>query len=173
MQVIPRIFNKKYQAINKYYSQIYPPYFLNSFVKCNEFFWVRDFSNIAINAAIEVSSENSAYGQSGIKAIDGIRDGYPRYPEKEWVTTGELNGAWIKLSWPKPQTVKCVVLYDRPNLIDHIERAILTFSDGNSIEIGPLTNSGSGDVISFPYKSITWIKLTIIQASGKNTPIRI
>lgn len=168
MQVVPREFNKKYQAINKYYSQIYAPYFLNSFAKSNEFFWVRDFSNIALNAEVEVSSENSDYGQLGTKAIDGIRDGYPRYTEKEWVTTGELNGAWIKLSWTMPQWVKCLVLYDRPNLIDHIEKATLTFSDGDFIEVGPLTNNGSGDVISFQPKSITWIKLIISQASGEN-----
>ena len=42
--------------------------------------------NIAGLSSVTVSSQNTATGQLGIKAIDGIVDGYPGDYTKEWAT---------------------------------------------------------------------------------------
>lgn len=170
MQAIPLAKNKKYLTLSKYRSQkpSANKNYLYSYVKSDEIFWKRDFSNIACLASVCVSSENESTNQLGIKAIDGIADGYPRFPDNEWATKGETAGAWIQLSWPQTYTINRIILYDRPNLSDHITSAILTFSDGSLIKTGPLPNNGSACEISFPAKKINWFKLTVESAEGSN-----
>jgi LmbE family N-acetylglucosaminyl deacetylase len=171
MQSVWKFKNKKHKIISKYRSQ--RPWrdnnYLYSYVKADEFFWKKDFANIAFLANVNVSSENTSTGQLGIKAIDGIADGYPRFPDNEWATTGEIVGAWIQLSWLQKHKINRIVLYDRPNLIDNINSATLTFSDGSAIKVGLLPNNGSGCEINFVPKIVNWVKLTIDEAVGKNT----
>jgi LmbE family N-acetylglucosaminyl deacetylase len=170
MQNSPRSKNRKYLAISKYRSQRPKGNnnYLYSYVKFDEFFWKKDFSNIAILATVSVSSESVITGQLGIKAIDGITDGSPRFPVNEWVTMGETAGAWIQLSWPQVHMVNKIVLFDRPNPQDNINGATLTFSDGSSIQVGTLPDNGSGYEINFAAKKIQWVKLTVDTASGEN-----
>lgn len=170
MQAIPLSKNKKHITLSKYRSQkpSANKNYLYSYVKRDEFFWKRDFSNIAYLANVSVSSENESTNQLGIKAIDGIADGYPRFPDNEWVTKGESVGAWIQLNWPKSYTINKIILYDRPNPGNNITKSTLTFSDGSSLQIGPLPNNGSACEINFPAKEIDWIKMTVDSANGEN-----
>jgi hypothetical protein len=99
---------------------------------------------------------------------DGIVGGYPSHRENEWASGGEKAGAWAKLTWSAPQTVSSIVLFDRPNLADHVLAGVLEFSDGSSTDVGELVNDASrGTVISFPVKSITWVKFTVTKASDQ------
>ena len=106
-------------------------------------------SNLGTLAVVTASSETPQYGQLAIKAVDGVIDGYPGDITREWVTAGEKSGAWLKLSWSTPYSVDRVVLYDRPNLGDNILSATLTFSDGPSLEVGPLNNNGTATEATF------------------------
>jgi hypothetical protein len=117
---------------------------------------------------VEVSSENASTDQLGIKAIDGYIDGYPGDYTREWATLGEQAGAWITLSWTQDYEIDSIILTDRPNSADHILSGTLSFSDGSSMDIGPLTNDGSGDEITFPSKIVSWVSLTITEAQGRN-----
>ena len=47
-------------------------------------------ADIAFSATVTDSSENASTGQLGIKAIDGVIDGYPGDFTKEWATMGSL-----------------------------------------------------------------------------------
>lgn len=171
MQMVPRSRNKKHQVISKYRSQkpARNHNYLYSYVKRDEFFWAKDFANIAFGASVSVSSENAATGELGVKAIDGIADGYPRFPANEWVTQGETAGAWIKLSWAKEYTIGRIVLYDRPDPDHRIMAATLSFSDGSLIKVAALPPNGSGYEIDFPAKTVDWVQLTVDAASGENT----
>lgn len=170
MQMAPKSKNKKYLAIGKYRSQrpSANKNYLYSYVKQDEFFWKKDFSNVAFLASVSVSSENSSEKQFGLKAIDGICDGYPRFPENEWVTKGETAGAWIKLTWNQAYVVNKIIIYDRPNLNENITSSTLSFSDGTFIEVGILPNNGSGYEINFEAKTIEWVKYTVNTAAGEN-----
>lgn len=169
-QMVPRSKNKKYLTIAKYSSQrpAGNNNYLYSYVKLDEFFWVKDFSNIAFLASVSVSSENTEANQLGVKAIDGIAEGYPRFPANEWVTKGEAEGAWIQLTWSSTYTIDRIVLYDRPNPDDWITGATLVFSDGSQLKLGMLPNDGRGYEVRFAPKTITWVKLTVDTAAGKN-----
>src|SRR5207237_3324921 len=97
-------------------------------------------SDLAPRASVSQSSQNVSAGQQGIKAIDGVIDGYPGDSTREWATLGQLAGAWIQLKWSSPVSVSKVILYDRPNLTDNVKSGTLLFSDGTSLSVGQLPN---------------------------------
>jgi hypothetical protein len=110
---------------------------------------------------VTASSETLQYGQTAIKAIDGVIDGYPGDYTHEWATNGQGVGAWLNLSWSTPYSVNQVVLYDRPNTDDNITSATITFSDGSSITVGPLNNNGTATTYTFPARVITSLRMTV------------
>jgi LmbE family N-acetylglucosaminyl deacetylase len=124
------------------------------------------YGNIAPLAVVTASSENPAYGQLAIKAVDGVIDGYPGDYTKEWATSGGRAGSWLQLNWSVPYTVDTVILYDRPNLNDNIQSATLSFSDGSTLTVGPLNNAGAGVEYTFPPKVITSLRMTVNTVSG-------
>ena len=124
--------------------------------------------NLAPNAAVAVSAQNSGTGQLGTKAVDGVIAGYPGNFTYEWATNGQLTG-WIQLTWSSPVQISQVVLYDRPNLSDNIQAGTLQFSDGSTINVGTLSNDGQGYPVTFAPKTAAWVKFTITQAVGNNT----
>ena len=126
-------------------------------------------ANLAFGSTVTVSSETPAFGQLGIKAIDGFTDGYPSGDyTHEWATQGEVVGAWIRLTWSQPQSVISVKLYDRPNLTENIQSGTLTFSDGSSVPVAALPNDGTGRLVTFPLKQITWVQLRVDTGVGQN-----
>lgn len=158
--------NLKYQTISRYVSQA--TQWLFTFVKRNEFYWERDFKNLAFNASVTVSSESSETGQLGTSAVDGIVDGYPGDFRKEWATLGQTGGAWIRLSWGQVQEVSQVRLYDRPNLGENIIAGTLSFSDGSTFPVGTLSNNGAGYTVTFPPKLVTSVSFRVDSARGRN-----
>lgn len=126
------------------------------------------YVNIATLATATASSQNSATGQLATKAIDGVTGGCPANCSAEWASVGQLAGAWLDLSWPQSYVVNKIVLFDMPNLNEQILDGTLTFSDGSTITVGPLTNSGSGDVYTFAAKHTSSVTLTVNQANGSN-----
>jgi uncharacterized repeat protein (TIGR02543 family) len=122
--------------------------------------------NIAPLAAVTASTQNTTTGQTAVKAVDGVIDGYPGDYTKEWATAGQKVGAWLNLAWTSPYTVTQVVLYDRPNLNDNITSATLAFSDGTSITVGPLNNNGTATTYTFPAKVTTSVRMTVTGVSG-------
>jgi hypothetical protein len=125
-------------------------------------------TNLALTATVTVSSENASTGQLGIKAIDGVIDGWPGDYTKEWATVGQLAGAWIQLNWIAPVSVAKVILYDRPNLTDNVQSGTLLFSDGSSIAVGTLPNAGTGLPVTFAAKTVSWVRFRVDAAAGSN-----
>ena len=123
---------------------------------------VRD---LALHATATASSQNTITGQTANKAIDGIINGYPGDYTKEWATVGGGVGSWLKLAWASPETVNMIVLYDRPNPNDQITGGTIQFSDGSTVNIGPLNNDGSATAVSFSARTITSLQLNITSVS--------
>ena len=117
--------------------------------------------NIAPQADVAASSQNSADGQGAAKAIDGVADGYPGDHTREWASQGERAGAWIELRWASPVRIDKVVLFDRPNLDDWISGGTLSFSDGSSVPVPALQNDGSASAVSFPARTVTSVRFTV------------
>jgi LmbE family N-acetylglucosaminyl deacetylase len=168
MQSSDPTMNLKCQAINQFQSQLNP--WLLSFARKDEIFWLSDFgADLAITAQVTVSSENTANNQGGLKAIDGVIDGADHDPAREWATLNELSGAWIQLTWPSSVSVAQVNLYDRPNTAENVLAGTLSFSDGTSISVGALPPDGKVLPVTFPPKTVTWVRFQIDQAQGSAT----
>jgi len=173
--------NLKFQMLNQYVSQVTP--FLFAFCKKDEFFWIDGTvvpppppptggaTNVAMNATVTASSQNTGTGQTAAKAIDGIIDGYPNDYTKEWATVGGGPGSWLKLAWPSAVTVNKIVLFDRPNLSDQVLTGTISFSDGSTLPVGALNNDGSATTLNFTAKTITGLTFTINSVSNSTSNI--
>jgi LmbE family N-acetylglucosaminyl deacetylase len=129
------------------------------------------YGNIALLAAVTASSQNPSTGQTAVKAVDGVVDGYPGDYTKEWATAGQGAGAWLKLTWTSTYTVDHVVLHDRPNSNDQILSATLSFNDGSTVQVGQLDNTGAGVTVSFPAKNINQMTMTVNTVSSKTSNV--
>jgi LmbE family N-acetylglucosaminyl deacetylase len=120
--------------------------------------------NVATLAALSASTAREASGAA--KIADGVMDGYPRDPSREWVTTGEKAGAWISMNWPRPVSIGKIVLHDRPNLADQVIAGTVEFSDGSKIAIGSLPNDGKAGEYAFPQRTVRSLRLVVTQVSA-------
>jgi hypothetical protein len=121
-------------------------------------------TNLALTATATASTQAS--GQEASKVRDGFTDGYPTDFSHEWSSVGQGAGAWVQLTWPSAQSVSSVTLFDRPNSDDNVLSGTLTFSNGSSVAVGALTNSGAGVTVSFAARSVTWVRFTVNSVSG-------
>jgi hypothetical protein len=123
-------------------------------------------TNVATLATVTASSQDTSLNQLAKAVIDGYTDGYSTGDEThEWAAVGEKTGAWLQLTWPSAQKVNRIVLYDRPNTDDQITAGTITFSDGSSINVGPLDDKGNATEYNFATRSITSLKLAVTGVS--------
>ena len=98
--------------------------------------------------------------------MDGVVETESKNSLNEWVSDGEKNTAFLRLTWAKEEKVKKVWIFDRPNLKDQVISGLLVFSDGSTIKVSKLPNDGhSCKEILFPEKKITWMSFIIDQVS--------
>ena len=119
--------------------------------------------NVAPLATITASTERTSSGQTANKVADGIVDGYPNDPTREWVTQHEVAGAWLQMAWSTPVTIGKIVLYDRPNTTDQVLAGIVEFSNGSTLAVGPLENGAGAEEYIFTPRTITSLRLTVTQ----------
>ncbi|BCM88636.1 oligosaccharide 4-alpha-D-glucosyltransferase [Abditibacteriota bacterium] len=112
--------------------------------------------DIAPYATVTVSGTENGYNIKG--ATDKVLSGYPDDKTAEW-SSGQKAGATLRLTWNTPQKIDRIALYDRPNTVDNVTRSLLTFSDGTTIEVGPLPDDGElPSEVRFPAKTIQWVE---------------
>ncbi|USK36677.1 metallophosphoesterase (plasmid) [Bacillus sp. F19] len=117
----------------------------------------------AWTAAVTASSYfNDNYSPD--KAFDGI---IGQSGSSEWASKGEQN-PWIQLNWETNQTFNKIIFHDRPNLADWAPGGTLTFSDGSTVTVSGIPNDGSAYSVTFPDKTVTWVKFQVSGGSGPN-----
>jgi len=122
--------------------------------------------DLALTSTVEASSGNAA------GAIDGKVGGDPNDGSWEWISKGEKEGAWIKLTWPDAIRASFIWLYDRPNPFDHVLAGMLEFDDGTRMNVDALPNDASEPFkVAFPTKSVRWIKFTVTKVSQETQNI--
>lgn len=129
----------------------------------------RNTRNVAQFAHASASSENVRFKQTADKAIDGFVEGYPFDQTREWAALAESHNAWLQLDFAEPITIEHVVLYDRPNLSDHVLGADLNFSDGSNLKVGALVNEGGAFVLTFSPRTVSWLRFNITNSRGQNS----
>jgi LmbE family N-acetylglucosaminyl deacetylase len=126
--------------------------------------------DVTPGAVVTASSQNTADGQTAVKAVDGVADGYPGDHRAEWATTGGRDGSRLSLVWPSARTIDQVVLHDRPNTSDRITGATLAFSDGSTVAVPALPDDGTAATVTFPARASSSVVLTVtsVSASTRN-----
>lgn len=111
-----------------------------------------------------LNNPNPAAGFEG-KTPSGLNLGDER--SREWVAEhSNESEAWARLDWAKPTTIRKIRVFDRINLNDQVLRGTIEMSDGTKIPVGPLPNDGySPFEISFPAKSVDWVRFTVDETS--------
>ena len=126
--------------------------------------------NIAPLAQVTASSEFSdTYKASHVvDSVIRIAD------QGEWACQGEtsfwgyIKHPWIQLTWDQEQTITRVVVYDRSTAQEHTAGGLLEFSDGSEVRVLAIPNDGSPRVVSFPPKTVSWVKFVVTDGLGKN-----
>ncbi|PWW21807.1 hypothetical protein JD79_00948 [Geodermatophilus normandii] len=93
-------------------------------------------------------------------------DGYPGTATAEWAAVGGRTDSWLQLTWPGAVTVGRVVLHDRPNTSDRITSTTLTFSDGSTVTVPALADTGSAVTVRFTPRATTSVRLTVTGVSS-------
>jgi predicted alpha-1,2-mannosidase len=126
------------------------------------------------NIAPQAKVTASTYLNSNFKP-ENVVDGIIGVPGKgEWACEGQTTDwgyvrfPWIKLEWAKPQSIGEVVLYDRPELDEHIASGKLVFSDGSEIWVDQIPNDGTAKAVRFASKTVKWVKFVTADGDGKD-----
>ncbi|GAA5970606.1 hypothetical protein JCM11641_007368 [Rhodosporidiobolus odoratus] len=122
--------------------------------------------NLARRAKATASSSYSVSPAPG--AIDGIVGGLhdggkTGNPRQEWVAYHQTGrGAWFQLDWSDDVTLNQIVIYDRINSVDNIQSGTIQFSDGSTVPLGPLENTGTEPAYLNLTEPITTTSLRVI-----------
>jgi LmbE family N-acetylglucosaminyl deacetylase len=128
------------------------------------------YKNIAPQATVTASLEDSTKSQSAAKTVNPAIFRYPRVSTIKSATIRQRVGEWLKLSWSKPVTVDRIIL-DRISSANNIQRATLAFSDGSLLPLGPLSKDGETTTYTFPAKVITGLKMAVTKVSRRTSTI--
>jgi hypothetical protein len=125
--------------------------------------------NVAPNATATASSSFApCFGPHA--ALDGVASRFNYQVGNscgEWASNHELN-PWTRLEWSSPQRISSVALFDRPNSADNANGGTLSFSDGSSVTVSGIDASGTGKTVTFPDKTVTWVRFQVVGGSGIN-----
>lgn len=119
--------------------------------------------NRAPRAMVTASSERSKRF-----AMENVADSVlGEINQGEWASAGEET-PWIQLDWEETVFIDDLVLFDRANVNENILSATLSFSDGSSIELGPLPADGSAYPVSIERRSVRWARIQVNSGEGAN-----
>ena len=126
--------------------------------------------NIAPSAKVTASTTLSEKFKpsnvtDGIIGVDGKGEWACEGDTTDW---GYVRFPWIQLDWEQPQLVNKILLFDRPNMHDHIASGKLLFSDGSEVWVDEIPNDGTAKLIKFDTKNVKWIRFITADGKGKD-----
>ena len=77
-----------------------------------------------------------------------------------------LYGGRITVELADPVTVNRIYLYDNPDLYANILEGFITFSNGSTVEFGPLNKDGSATVLAFPETKTARMEIVVTKSEG-------
>ena len=114
-------------------------------------------ANLAGAAEVSVSSQQNGFPKA--HAIDGNRG-------TEWASTG--GHPWIALHWKEPLKVGRLVLCDRADRANRAQGGKVLFSDGSTLDVDDIPPGGAPCEVRFEPRTVTWLRLDLFSARGKN-----
>jgi hypothetical protein len=125
--------------------------------------------NVATTATVTVSGTASGFAVAGL--TDGEVNGAPVDQPAEWAAPATpATGAWVRMDWAQPTTIRKVRIFDRVNTSDQVTGGHLDMSDGSTMVVTALQNDGETPWdVDFPDRTVTWVRFTIDSVSSTTT----
>lgn len=121
------------------------------------------YGNIAPEAVITASS---VYDSSQFNP-GNVADGLSQIGNiGEWRSDNETN-PWLELKWDNSPVVDKINLFDLTGSASQVINGVIEFSDGSSIETGPLPLDGGKKTLKFYPRKISSLKFKITEAVGQ------
>jgi len=111
----------------------------------------------------EVTASTEVAGATAELVADGSD---PTQSGGAWKATTGDTVPWLKLTWPSPQKLDHVVLYDRAGA-DRVTAGKLKLSDGTVLDVPALPDGGGRHVVAFPERSSTSVTFEITTHTGE------
>lgn len=159
--------NLIYQALRCHLSQ---RAFLkaNQIINSDQVYWLRRTDNLAFCGTTTASSGN-AEAVHDFKMID-VKDIAPRKPVFDtclWEPLSSDKEKRIIVHFYKPQNISHIRLYGNVNRDSRILAGRISFSNGYSVETGPLERNGQAlDVQINPQSDIEWVSFQVLKMEG-------
>ena len=137
-----------------------------SIVNGDKVFWYRDTNSLCYQADIQVTSGDGGL-LNNFMLLDSKNVTSLRHVPADgtWVPTDDEKTATVTFS--EPQDIACIRLYDNPSADSNVLRCLLSFSDGTSVECGPLPAQGSALSISVEKSGITRFSVQLLETEGE------
>lgn len=139
----------------------------DSIVNGDKVFWSRDTGSLCYQADIQVSSGNGSL-LNDFMLLDNkdVTEKHRIPADGTWVPTDTEKIASV--TFPEPQDIDCIRLYDNPSADDNVLRCAITFSDGSTLECGPLPPQGAALTVPVRKIGITNFSIRLIETEGDN-----
>ena len=139
-------------------------------VNGDEVFWERRTDNLLYEGEVTVSSGNPIYLHDfHMMNTKDILSDEPEMTDYLWSPDVDDKHPWCQCNFRKPQHVESMVLYGNIEEESQIEKGRISFSNGFSIDIGPLPLHGQAAEVTFPQQeNVNWVRFEIIASSGSH-----
>lgn len=154
--------NSVYHSLNGYASQTAYTQ-AGRILNGDKVFWERRTDSLLYNAQFFADGEQTQLlNNFKLKEFDSIK-------EDDCVNSGfvSLYGKTVSIQLENAIAVNSLCLYDNPDPTANILAGYIDFSDGSRISFSELHKNGSGTVLAFPEKQISWMEIVITEAEGE------
>ena len=129
-------------------------------------FWTRRTNNLAYKGIVTVSSGEGSYLHDfQLMNTKRIADEKPAMEDYLWVPDDKEK--WCRCDFEVPQHIEAMALYGNIEDTGRILKGKISFSNGFSMDVGPLKKQGHETFIAFPPQDeITWVRFDIEETEG-------
>ena len=139
--------------------------YADAIVNGDKVFWFRNTNSLCYQSDIQVKSgDENLLNDFMLLDSKDVTDSSHLPTDGTWTPTDAEKTATVSFS--EPQDIACIRLYDNPSINDNVLRCILSFSDGSSVECGPLPSQGSALTIPIEKNGITSFSVQLIETEG-------
>ena len=136
-----------------------------SIINGDKVFWYRDTHSLCYQEDIQVTSGNgSLLNDFMLLESTDVTKLHHVPADGTWIPTDEVKTATVTFS--APQDIVCIRLYDNPSTDSNVLQCLLTFSDGTSVECGPLPTQGAALIIPVEKSGITGFSVQLLETVG-------
>lgn len=131
-------------------------------------FWQRRTDSVCYGAAITASSSNPELLRD-FMLLDNRNLKEKRYWPYDgvWIPEGADGEKQVQVTFPEPQRIDTIVLYDHPDKASNVLNARIAFDDGTTLETGALDPGGAASEFVVEKTAVTSFTVTLLETEGQ------